>query len=96
MIQDTACFAKDEPSVCVEDFCFFMIDSETGLSGDAGILGLGPPYAENGPSFFGTLWEQQGYTVPVTSWVLRSLPEESWVDFGSYNATYIVGTPIAH
>lgn len=41
-------------STCVNDFNFFIITKETGLSND-GILGLGPPYPENGPSYIAAL-----------------------------------------
>lgn len=55
MVADTACFADEMGDTCVTDFCFFLIDEEYGLDDDAGILGLGPPYDFNGPSFFKTL-----------------------------------------
>ena len=41
-------------STCVADFNFFIITKETGLSND-GILGLGPPYPEDGPSYVAAL-----------------------------------------
>jgi len=99
VVADEVCWDKDNYETCVIDFCFFMIESETGFGdGDAGILGLGPPYAANGPSFFGTLIKQKGAHgyEPIASWVLESLPNASYVDFGSYDAFYVVGEMIAH
>jgi hypothetical protein len=87
MVADNVCLSNNSTynDTCVTDFCFFLIDEEYGLNSDAGILGLGPPFSKNGPSFFGTLIEQQGEGSfqPVTSWHLSQLPNESWVDFGA-------------
>ena len=82
--------SEDDSYTCVPDFCFFEITSETGLNGVAGILGFGPPYAANGPSFFEAMVDNLGSygMMPVASWHLADNPEESWVDFGGYDGSY--------
>jgi len=51
-----------------------MINEEYGLNSDAGILGFGPPYPANGPSFFKTLVDQQPGWLPIMAWDLNSNP----------------------
>lgn len=41
-------------TTCSNNFNFFIITSQTGLQYD-GILGFGPPYSNNGPSFMMSL-----------------------------------------
>jgi len=48
---DTACLSDYAgTSSCADNFNFFIITKESGLSND-GILGFGPPHPQNGPSF---------------------------------------------
>jgi len=80
----------------VSDFCFFLINEEYGLNSDAGIFGFGPPYPANGPSFFKTLLDQQGDWSPIMAWHLDSSSTGSFVDFGFYMETVVVGEMIPH
>lgn len=98
MANDTVCMNATDSNTCVSDFCFFLIDSEAGLNNDAGILGLGPPYEHNGPSFYKSLYSQYSAEEwsPIASWHLAQNPNESYVDFGTYDPEYVVGDMIAH
>jgi len=73
-----------------------MINEEYGLNSDAGILGFGPPYPANGPSFFKTLVDQQADWLPIMSWDLNSNPDFSFVSFGAFEEDRVVGEMIPH
>jgi len=50
-------FTSATESTVVQDFGFFLIKWETGLSGLDGILGLSPAASGNGPSFVEALYD---------------------------------------
>ena len=79
---DRVCLSQDDGS-CLNDFEFFVIDSETGLSGLDGILGLSPDYKSNGPSFMKALKSQSIIDNEiVTFWMNNDADGESYVTFG--------------
>ncbi len=76
-------------------FNFFIITADKGLSNN-GILGLGPPYASNGPSFIQALIDQDQLSEPVVSFQLTSLDEQSEIQIGYTNSSSYNGTLTVH
>jgi hypothetical protein len=68
MAADTVCLSAGA-GFCAEDFAFFMIQSQTGLYGLDGILGLSPT-TRTDPSFIWNLYKGGQVAEPVvTFWV---------------------------
>lgn len=49
---DNVCLSDSISYTCAQQFNFFLVTNQTGLNQQDGILGLGPPFSDNGPSFF--------------------------------------------
>ena len=74
MVTDQVCLSDTQTGLsdsCVSDFEFFLITSQTGLSGLTGILGLSPDVANNGPSYIGTLYQQNMIDSEMVSFALN-------------------------
>ena len=57
MQNDTVCLSDNAPDTCASNFPFFVIDAEINFKEFNGVIGLGPPFASNGPSFVGYLYD---------------------------------------
>ena len=65
---DSACLSDYAGnSTCATEFNFFVFNHSTGLGSADGILGFGPPYAANGPSFIQALIDQGQLVEPIVS-----------------------------
>lgn len=71
---DNVCLDPDQSDTCSDPFQFFYITSESGLDNLDGILGLSPDVTSNGPSFMGTLMNQNKIDDPVASFHLGLNP----------------------
>jgi len=87
---DQVCLASE---MCVNNFQFFVITWQSGLSGYDGILGLSPPdEAQNGPSYTKALYSQGIIDKEeVTFWLNFYGNETSTATFGGVPANATVG-----
>lgn len=69
-MNDTVC-ATTSGDLCVTEFCFFKITSETGLGDNDGILGLSPADPEYSSSFVSFLYDQGQIDQEIVSFWLN-------------------------
>jgi hypothetical protein len=70
MASDTVCVNSADPTNCVGNFQFFMIQDQIGMEkGIDGTVGLGPP--NNGPSIVEALYDQGVIKTPIVSFQLN-------------------------
>jgi hypothetical protein len=74
MTNDNVCLVNSTTSnTCTLDFDFFTITSATGTNGlYDGVLGMGPPAFENGPSFIEALISQGSMYEPVVGFQITT------------------------
>ena len=79
--------------MCVQDFQFFMITSQTGLNGNDGILGLSPANEQqNGPSFIKSLYDQGTIDQEIaTFWLNYNGDADSLIMLGGVPPNSTVG-----
>ena len=90
---DTVCLSDTNSESCVNNFQFFMIDSETGLNQVDGILGLSPAVDANGPSYMEALHSQGQIDEYKVSFQLNNdyQTTTNYADFGTPVASRYAG-----
>ena len=100
MVTDNVCLVKDNTNTCADDFGFFLVTEQQGLTGLDGILGLSPNYPDNGPSFIGTLFKEGKIPAAVTAFNLSNAfygaTTQSTITFGGYDKTAMIGDMYTH
>lgn len=74
---DDVCLSDyNNSNTCANDFNFFLITSQSGLPFD-GILGFGPPYSYDGPSYMASLVSSGSISEPIASFSINGLGNQS-------------------
>mmetsp|Transcript_1028 Transcript_1028/g.674 ORF Transcript_1028/g.674 Transcript_1028/m.674 type:complete len:211 (+) Transcript_1028:278-910(+) len=92
LMSDNVCLDPDQSDTCSDPFQFFYIMSESGLDNLDGILGLSPDVTSNGPSFMGSLMDQNKIDDPVASFHLELNPTQSEVMIGGIDSDAYTGS----
>lgn len=87
---DQVCLTED---MCANDFKFFVITSQEGLTGYDGILGMSPDdESQNGPSYIKALYDQGVIQEKVvTFWLNLWSDDDSYVTLGGAPPNSTVG-----
>ena len=74
---DDVCLSNyNSTNTCANNFNFFLITDEAGLSFD-GILGFGPPYSYDGPSYMASLVASGSVSEAIASFSINGLGNQS-------------------
>lgn len=97
MGQDYTCLSRSDTNTCLNNFNFFVITEQTGLTGLDGILGLSPSSnSESGPSYMQGLIDAGSISEGIASFWITGLSTQSVITLGGVDPSSYTGSFTTH